>query len=273
VTRVEWTYTAETSRLLRTLAVVGVGAIGSLFVLVAVGLLFAVGTALLAGEFGILALLLAASLLGARRLATHAALFDGGVPDATDVLPKRELAAASVGWILVAVALAALDVDSRGVYAVVVVVVTLCLALAALIHSEGYVDTAEGVLDANGGDASLATVARVSRYDLGNAALLRVHYHAGAGASAPRLLTVPAERVDAVQRALVSSDADPPESDRNPAVARALYAFALGLLALAAGAGYLAVSEGGDAAVIGWYGAAVAVVLAGLFAWLGYAEG
>ena len=54
---------------------------------------------------------------------------------------------------------------------------------------------------------------------------------------------------------------------------RALYAFALGSLALAGSAGYLAVSEGGDAAVVGWYGAVFAVVLAGLFGWLGSVEG
>jgi hypothetical protein len=273
VARIEWTYTIETSRLLRALALVGMGAIGSLFVLAAVGAALVVGTSLLDGNFAILGLVLAFTLLFGRRLAGQAALFNTDVPNITDVLPARELAAASVGWVVVAACLVALDVGSRVVYAVVVVVVTLSLSLSALLHSEGHVDTDEGVVDANRGEASLAAVATVSRYDLGKAVLLRVHYHDGAGASAPRLLTVPRERADAVQRALVSSDAEPPESDRNPVVAKTLYAFAVGCLALAAGAGYLAVTAGGDAAVIGWYGAVFAVVLAGLFGWLGSVEG
>lgn len=273
MTRVEWTYTVETSALLRVLTVVGAGAIGSVFVFVAVGLVLVVGGSLLAGEFAILGLVLAFTLLFGRRLAGYTALFRSGTPNVTDSVPARVLLAASVAWAVLLAALLAAGVQSELAFAVLVFAVFVSLPLAALLHSEGSVDTDEGVLDADGGDASLATVDRVRQFGLGRIALLRVRYHGGASASAPRLLTVPREQADAVQRALESSDAEPPESDRNPLVARTLYAFALGFLALAAAAVSLATSEGGDAAVVGWYGAAFAVVLAGLFAWLGAVEG
>lgn len=278
MTRVEWTYTVETSRLLRALALAGAGAIGSIFVLVGVGLVFVVVSSLLAGEFVILGLVLAFSLLFGRRLASQIALFRTDAPTLTDVLPARQLLAASVAWAVLLAALLAADVQSELAFAGLVLVAFVAFPLVALLHTEGYVDTEEGVVvadrgDGSGSEATLAEVDRVRRYDIGRIAVLRVGYHDGTGSSARRLLAVPAEQADAVERALVSSDADPPESDRNPAVARALYAFAVGSLALAAGAGYLAVSEGGDAAVIGWYGAAFAVVLAGLFAWLGAVEG
>lgn len=277
MTRVEWAYTVETSRFLRALAVVGIGAIGSIFVFLAVGLVFVVGSALLAGEYAILGVLLAFTLLFGRRLASHAALFDSDLPNVTDVLPPRELLAASVGWTVLLVALLAVDVRSEAAYAVLVLTVTSALSLVALLHTEGYVDTDEGVVVADrgtgsGSEATLAEVESVRRYDLGRIALLRVRYHEGTGSSARRLLAVPAEQVDAAERALVSSDAAPPESDRNPLVAQTLYAFAVGALALAAVAAFFAVSEGGDAAVVGWYGAAFAVLLAGLFAWLGAVE-
>lgn len=277
MTRVEWAYTVETSRFLRALAVVGAGAIGSIFVFLAVGLVFVVGGSLLAGELAILGVLLAFTLLFGRRLAMHAAFFDSDIPNVTDYLPARELLAASVGWAVFLVALLAVDVQAEVAFAVLVLAVFVCLPLAAFLHTEGYVDTDEGVVVADrgtgsGSEATLAEVDRVRRYDLGRIALLRVGYHDGTGSSARRLLTVPAEQADAVQRALVSSDADPPASDRNPLVAKTLYAFALGFVALAAGSTYLAVSGDGDATVIGWYGAAFAVVLAGLFGWLGATE-
>lgn len=273
MTRVEWTYTVETSRFLRILALAGAGALAGFFGLVAAGLVFVVGVSLLSGDFAVLALLLGATLLGARRLATSVALFDSDVPTAMDFLPARELAAACLAWAVALAALVALDIGSRAVYAVVVVVVTLCLSLAALLHSEGYVDTDEAVLDANRGEASLAAVAGVSRYDLGSAAVLRVHYHDGAGSSAPRLLTVPVAKADAVERALVSSDADPPESDRNPLIAKTLYAFALGSFGVAAAFAYFAATESGDATGVGVYVAAFVGLFGLLFAWLGYVEG
>jgi hypothetical protein len=277
VSRVEWTYTVQSSRLLRVLAVVGGGAIGSVFVLVGATLVLVVGSSLLGGEFAILGLLLAFGLLGARRLATHAALFDTETPTVTDVLPARQLVAASVAWAVVVAALLAADVQSEAVFAALVLAAVGCLLLAGLLHSEGHVDTDEGVVvvDSGGGgsEATLASVDDVRRYDLGDIAVLRIRYHDGTGSSVPRLLTVPGEQAAAVERALVSSDAEPPEGDRNPLVAKTLYAFAVGCLALAAAAASLAVAEGGDAAVVGWYGAVFAVVLAGLFAWLGVVEG
>lgn len=278
MTRVEWTYTAETSRLLRTLSVVGMGAFGGLFILVAVGAVFVVVASLLEGDFAILGLVLAFTLLFGRRLAGQAAIFQTDVPNVTDVLSARELAAASLAWAGVIAVLLAAGVDSERVFGVLVLAVFLTLPLAALLHTEGYVDTDEGVVVADrgtstGSEATLAEVERVRRYDLGGIALLRVGYHEGTGSSARRLLTVPAGQADAVKRALESSDADPPESDRNPLVAKTLYAFALGSFALAAAFGYFAATGTGDAVGVGVYVALFAGLFGAIFAWLGYVEG
>ncbi len=273
MTRVEWRYTAETSRLLWALSLAASGAIGGLFVLVAALAVFVVATSLLAGEFAILALLLAFGLLGARRLATHAALArsnDGFF----DVLSARELAVASVGWAVFLGALLALDVPSQVVYACILVTVFVCLPAAAALRSEGYVDTDEGAFEANDRELSLAVVDSVRRYDLGPVSVLRVHYHDGAaGASDPRIVSVSRRDADRVRAALEASDAAPPESDRNPTVTRALYAFAVGSFALAAAFAYFAANESGDAVGIGVYVAVFAGFFGVLFAWLGYVEG
>lgn len=278
MTRVEWTYTVETSRFLRVLALVSAGAIGSMFVFLGGFALLAVGGSLLAGEFAILGLVLAFTLLFGRRFASQAALFQTDVPTITDFLPARSLLAASLAWAVLLAALLAVDGTSEVAYAVIVVTVFVALSVVSLLHTEGYVDTDEGVLVADrgtgsGSETTLAEVDTVRRYDVGRLAVLRVGYHGGTGSSARRLLAVPVEQADAVECALVSSDAEPPESDRNPLIAKTLYAFAVGCLALAAAAASLAVAEGGDAAVVGWYGAVFAVVLAALFAWLGAVEG
>ena len=278
MTRVEWTYTVDTSRFLHALAVLGMGAIGSVFVFLAAGLVFVVATSLLAGEFAILGLVLAFSILFGRRLAGQAALFASDRPDVTGFLPARQLLAASVGWAVVLAALLALGVQAETAFAVLAVALFGFLPLVALLHTEGYVDTDEGVVVADrgtgsGSEATLAEVDRVRRYDLGRLALLRVRYHAGTGSSARRLLAVPAGQADAVQRALVSSDVEPPESDRNPLIAKTLYAFALGSFTVAAGFGYFAATADGDAAGIGAYVAIFASVFGLLFAWLGAVEG
>lgn len=278
MTRVEWTYTAETSRFLRTLSVVGMGAISGIFVLVAIGAVFVVGVALFEGDFAILGLVLAFTLLFGRRLAGQAALFQTDVPNVTDVLPAWSMLASSLAWAGVIVVLLTVDVVSELVFGVIVLAVFLTLPLVALLTSEGYVDTDEGVVVADrgtgsGSESTLAEVESVRRYDLGSVALLRVRYHDGAGSSARRLLTVPLEQADDIQRALESSDADPPESDRNPLIAKTLYAFALGSFAIAAAFLYYASTESGDAAGIVVYVALIAALFGSIFAWLGYVEG
>ncbi|NIC00320.1 hypothetical protein [Halobacterium sp. R2-5] len=273
MTRVEWTYTAETSRLLRALALAAFGAIGGLFVLVGALATFVVASSLLAGEFAVLAVLLAFGLLGARRLATHAALArsERGLPA---FLSARELLAASVGWAVFLGALLALDVPSEIVYACILVAVFGCLPVAAALRSEGYADTNAGAFEVNDHGGPLSAVDRVSRYDLGPVAVLWIRYHDGAGgASAPRLLGVPAERADSAQAALESSGAGPPERDRNPTITRTLYAFAVGSFALAAAFAYFAANETGDAAFLGGYVAVFVALFGTMFAWLGYVEG
>ncbi|GAA0265866.1 hypothetical protein [Halobacterium noricense] len=274
MTRIEWTYTVETSRLLRALALVAFGAIGGLFVLVAALAAVVVAGSLLAGEFAVLAILLAFGLLGARRLATHTALArsnKGGFPEFAS---GRELLAASVGWAAFLGALLALDVPSQVVYACILVAVFACLPLAAALRSDGCVDTAEGVFEANDREVSLAAVDDVRQYDLGPVSVLRVRYHDGAGgASDPRIVTVPREDADRVRTALESSEAEPPANSRNPTITRTLYAFGVGSFALAAAFAYFALTESGDATIIGGYVAVFAGFFGALFVWLGYVEG
>jgi len=270
VTRVEWTYTVETSRLLRTLAFASFGAIGGLFVAFAALALFVLAGALLAGEFAVLALLLAFGLLGARRLATHAALsqVEGGY------LSARDLAGPSVAWAVVFVAALALGAPPWTAFATVSVAILVFLPVAAALRSEGFVDTEDGRFEVNNRGASLAAVDRVNRHDFGPVTVLRVRYHDGAGgASDPRIVSVPRGDADRIRAALESSDADPPESDRNPTIARTLYAFAVGSFALAAAFAYFAANESGDAVGIGVYVALFAGLFGVLFAWLGYVEG
>lgn len=270
MTRVEWTFTAETSRLLRTLALVAFGAIGGLFVVFAALALFVVAGSLLAGEFAILALLLGFGLLGARRLATHAAL----AQVESGFFSARELVGPSVAWAVVFAAAVVLDAPVWVVFASMFLAVLVCLPVAAALRSEGSVDTEDGRFEVNNREASLAAVERVNRYDLGPVAVLRVRYHDSAGgASDPRIVSVPRGDADRIRTALESSDAEPPESDRNPTIARTLYAFAVGSFALAAAFLYFAAGESGDAVGIGVYVAAFACVFGGLFAWLGYVEG
>lgn len=274
MTRVEWTYTAETSRLLRALALAAFGAIGGLFVLVAALAAFVVAGSLLAGEFAILALLLVFGLLGARRLATHAALArseNGGLPE---FVSARELLVASVAWAGFLGALLVVNVPTWIPFACVALAVFVCLPVTAALRSEGYVDTDAGVFEANNREVSLAVVDTVRRYDLGPVTVLRVQYHDGAaGASDPRVVSVPREDAERVRAALESSEAEPPDSDRNPAITRTLYAFAVGSFALAAAFAYFALTESGDAAIIGGYVAVFAGFFGALFAWLGYVEG
>ncbi|MCD2199880.1 hypothetical protein LPA44_08225 [Halobacterium sp. KA-4] len=274
MTHVEWTYTAETSRLLRTLALAAFGAIGGLFVLVAALAVFVVGSSLLAGEFAILALLLAFGLLGARRLATHTALAHSENGGLHDFFSARELLVASVGWAAFLGALLALNVPSQVVYACILVAVFVCLPVAAALRSDGYVDTAEGVFEANDREVSLAVVDGVRQYDIGPVSVLRVRYHDGAtSASDPRIVTVPREDADRIRTAIESSEAEPPTNSRNPTITRTLYAFGVGSFALAAAFAYFALTASGDATIIGGYVAVFAGFFGLLFVWLGYVEG
>lgn len=273
MTRVEWTHTAETSRLLRALALAAFGAIAGLFGFLATFSLFVLAGSLLAGEFAVLALLLAFALLGGRRLATHAALAraDSG---SWDAFSARDLLAASVAWAGSLAGLLAAGAPVNLLFAVVIVAVFACLPVAAALRSEGYVDTKAGLFEVNNREASLSAVERVRRYDLGPVALLWVHYHDGAGgASAPRFFGLPAHQADSIETAIESSDAEPPERDRNPAIAWTLYAFAVGAFLLAAAFAYFAAGESGDAAAVGGYVALFAAFFGALFAWLGSVEG
>lgn len=273
MTRVEWAYTVETSRLLRVLAATALGAVGSVFVLAAGFVVFLVATSLLAGEVAILALFVFGGLLFARRLAVHAALVGSGDVGFAEFLSPRDLLVASVAWAVAIAGLLALDVPLLVVQAGAALAVFGFLPVVAALRSEGYVDTDAGALHVNDSDTPLAAVKSARTYRFGPVTVLRVHYHGGTGASVPRLLGVPAEKAERVRAALETDVGDPPESDRNPLVTRTLYGFGLCSLALAAAFAYLGLQRGGDAAVVGTYAAVFGALFGAIFLWLGYVEG
>lgn len=273
MTRVEWRHTVETSRFLRVLAATALGAIGSLFVLGAGLLAFVVATSLLAGEIAVLAVIAFAGVLLARRLAVHVALVGRGDVDFSVFGSTRLFVAASVAWAVVIAAFLAFDAPIVVVQVGVLVAVFVFLPVVAGLRSEGYVDTETGVLHVRNRDTDLVLVNGVSRYSLGPLTILRVRYYTGAGSTPPRLFGVPAGDAAGIESALESSDAEPPARDGNPLVAKTLYAFGVGALALAAGLVYFAFERGGDAAVVGTYAAVLAALFGAVFLWLGSVEG
>lgn len=273
MTRVEWTHTVETSRLLRVLTVAALGAIGSVFLLVGALLVFVVGTSLAAGEFAVLGLLLGASLLLGRRLIVSATLVRRGEGGILRLLSARELLAASVAWAVVIAILLALDAPDWVALSALLLAVFVLLPVVALLRSEGFVDTGAGVLDVDMSEASLAAVASVSRYELGPVTVLRIRYHGGtAGASAPRLFGVPSDTAAHIQTALEASDGEPQVSERNPLITRTLYGFGVALFGFVAVLGYYASQQRGDAVVLAAYAAVIAALFGALFVWLGYVE-
>ena len=268
-----WRHTVETSRLLRVASLVAMGAIGSVLVLGVAGAVGLVVASVLAGEFAVLAVLAAAAVLLGRRLAFHAALAANTEGGFLGTFSRPEVLAASVAWAVAFVALAVLDAPRAVLFASFVVAVFGLLPLVALLSSEGEVDTAVGELRVGNHEVPLAAIDGVSPYDLGPVALLRVRYHDGAGGpTAPRLLGVSAADADRVRGALESRTGAPPAPTGNPGVEKALYAFGVGALGVAAALGYYAFREGGDAAVMVGYAAAMAALFGVLFLWLGAVE-
>lgn len=273
MSRVEWTYTVESSSVLRALALLAVGAIGSVFVFAAALLTFVVAGALLAGDVVILAVIAATAVLFGRRLVVQLALASNVEGGTTSLVPARELLAASVAWAVVLATLLALGAPFRAVYGGVLVGVFVCLPVVAALTSEGYVDTDDGSVHVNDSDIPLAAVERVSTYDLGVVTVLRVHYHEGTGANVPRIHGTPPGDADRIRTALESSEAEPPATDRNPLISKTLYAFGVGSFAVAVAFAYLAATESGDAAGILVYVAMLATLFGSLFVWLGVVEG
>lgn len=273
MSRVSWRHTVETSRVLRAASLAAAGAIGSVLVLGAAGAAWLVVVSLLAGEFAVLALVAATAVLFGRRLAFHAALAthtEGGFRGA---FSRLELLAASVAWAVALVALAVLDAPSTALFACFVVAVFGLLPVVAALSSEGEVDTGAGELRVGGREVPLAVVDHVTRRGLGPVAVLRVHYHDGAGSpTAPRLLGVAPGDAARVRDALESGTAEPPEPSGNPVVEKTLYAFGLGALAVAAALAYYAFREGGDAGVVVGYAATLAAMFGAIFLWLGAVE-
>lgn len=277
MTRVEWTHTVETSRLLRVLALAGFGAIGAVPLLGVLLALWLVVGVVAAGDFEALGVLLAVGLffvvLAGRRLALHVELFRREDSGMLLWLSFRQLVAASGVWAAAVVAIALLDAPFAVVYALFVVAIFVALPVVAALTSEGTVDTDAGELDVDQKEASLAAIESVARYDLGSVAVLRIRYHDGAASvSSPRLLGVERSDASRVREALESSTAEPPASDTNPLVAKTLYAFGVCALALAALLGYHAVSTSGDTAAFAVYAVALTGVFGLLFLWLGYVE-
>lgn len=272
MTRIQWSYTVETSPLLHYLTLLAIGAIGSIFVLAGAGAVFVVGASLVAGQVAVLAAIALFAMLFARRFALHVELARRE-PGLREYFSGTELVAACVAWAAVVVAAFRYGGSSRLVYGCIVAVAFVCLPLVAALRSEGYVDTDAGTFTVNDTETSLTAVDAVSRYDIGRLSLLRVHYHDAAGGSAaPRLFGVPTDDAAHIRATLESSDGEPPDTDSNPLVARTLYAFGLGAFAVAVAFAYVGLRQGGDAAVVGTYGAAFAALFGVLFVWLGYVE-
>lgn len=272
MTRIEWTYTAKTSRLLHALVLAAFAAIGSLFLLAAALSAFVLARSLFAGEVAVLAVLAGFAVLFARRFALNLALARRE-PGLREYVSPRELAAASAAWAVLFVTAVRAGVGTRAVFGCAFVVAVGCLSVGAALRSEGWVDTETGVFEANGTETALSAVDAVSRYDVGPVSVLRVRYHGdAAGPLSARLLGVPQADASRIRDALEASEGSPPERGHNPLVAKTLFAFAIGALALAAGFAVFGVRRGGDAAVVGAYGAAFAALFGVLFLWVGVTE-
>lgn len=272
MTRIEWTYTAKTSRLLHALALAAFGAIGSLFVLGAALVAIVVAGSLLAGEVAVLAVLGAVVVLFARRLALTLVLArrERGL---REYVSARELVVASVAWASVFAIAVRFGVGTRAVFGCAFAVAIVCLSVGAALRNEGHIDVAAGVFEANSTETQLSAVNTVTRHDVGPVSVLRVRYHDdAAGSRAPRVLGVPQGDAARIRDALEASDDAPPERDHNTLVAKTLFAFGAGALAVAAGFAVFGVQQGGDAAVVGAYGAAFAALFGVLFVWVGATE-
>ena len=272
MTRIEWTYTTKTSRLLSALALAAFGVIGSLFVLGVALVAFVVVGSLLAGEVAVLAVVAGFAVLFARRFALNLALARRE-PGLREYVSMRELAAASVTWAVVFATAVRVGVGPRVVFGCAFAVALVCLSVAAALRSAGRVDTAADVFEANDTEAALAAVDAVTRYDLGPVSVLRVRYHGdAAGPRSPRLLGVPRAEATRIRSALEASDDAPPEREHDPLVAKTLTAFGIGALVLAASVAVFGVRRGGDAATVGAYGAPAAALFGVLFLWVGATE-
>lgn len=270
MTEVTWRHDAETSRLLYALTLASFAAIGTLFVAVGALAVRFLAESLLAGELGVLALVAAAGLLFARRIAVQVAV---AREQESPPVSMRHLAAVSAAWAAADAVLLVAGVPFEGVVVPHVVAVFGGLPLAAFLAGEGVVDTDRGVLDAGGGETDLAAVESVSRRDFGPLSLLRLRYHDGAvGSSAPRWLGVSREDAGRVRDALESSDAPAPEPTHRPLVAGVLAAFGVGLLAFAGFLASVAASGGGDRAVVVGYATALLGLFAAMFLWLAVRE-
>ncbi|MFB6270894.1 MAG: hypothetical protein ABEH83_13190, partial [Halobacterium sp.] len=228
----------------------------------------------LSGDYAFVGLLVLVLVAGGRFVAPEVALFSEAEFGLPDGLSFRCLAVSTVAWAAVFVVLAAADAPEYVLSALPFAAALVCLPAYAALASEGRVDTDAGVAHLRERDLDLDDVASVARYDLGPLTVLRLRYHEGAGyVSAPRVFGVLCGDAAAVRAALESSDAPPPAVDGNPLVAKTLHAFGAGAFALAAGFAAFAYRQGGDAAVVGAYGATFAALFGALFVWAGRQEG
>jgi len=274
--RIEWAYTAATSRFVRAATYAGFGLLGGLAVIAVVGGVALVVGLAVAGNLAALALVGLLLLVGGPYSLLYLA------PMLTDpaqrpplpadsplvMLSARRLALASVaaGVVLVASGLVAPWLP----IAVFVVGVLVLLPVVAALTTEGAADPDAGTLTVNGREVALADLQGVRRARLGAVVLAWLSYGRGTATGVPRFVAVPRPVWAELAPALRAGVRTETESDDGLSrqVRTVLVGIGLGTLALAVGAGFLAVTRHGAGAVFG-YAAAFAVVFGALFLWVG----
>ncbi|WP_276301676.1 hypothetical protein [Halorussus lipolyticus] len=208
---VSWSHTPENSRFLRTLVVVSVGVIGGFALAVALGA-FGLGLLLLVeGRYALGLGTLLAFGVGLARTAPH--LTASSPRKRTPALRKLgrwSLAGASVGGLALLV-IGSLVVPTDWFSALVVATVSLPLALASLLSSEGEIDATAGTVTDTGTTIDCSTLAGFRRWTVGGYAVYRLSYaEETATFGTPRSLVIPREADAAVRGVLESGVAADP---------------------------------------------------------------
>ncbi|WP_135824447.1 hypothetical protein [Halorussus ruber] len=256
---VSWSHTPENSRLLRALASVSVGVVGGFGLGIALG---AVGLGVLLvveGRYALGVGVLLAFLFGLARTAPHLAATSPrkGTP-ALRGLGRKSLAAASVGGLGFLV-LGGFFAPYNWFSTLVVATVSLPLALASLLASEGEIDADAAMLTYSGTAIDCSTLAGFRRWVVGGYVVYRLSYAEEAATfGTPRSLVVPRKADAAVRDALesgVEADSGDPGSTRRGVrlAALALGACFLGLAGLLSTVGPTAANP--RSGVVLWYAA------------------
>lgn len=274
---VSWSHTPADSRLLRALVAVAVGVVGGFALGIALG---AVGLAVLLlveGWYALGVATLLAFVVGLARTAPHlAATSSREAPSVFRGLRRRSLAVASAGGLALLVLVGLFG--PRGSLPVLVGgTVTVPLAVATVLTSEGEIDADAGTLTYSGTVVDCSSLVGVRRWSVGGYVVYRLSYAAGTATfGTPRSLVIPRRADAAVRDALetgVAADAGNPGPTRLGVrlVAVALGAFFVGFAGLLLTVDAGSVHPRGEVAL--WYAALVTATFGVLFVALGIRGG